>query len=507
MIHFQFDSWLEKAKKVKKSSASKQKAKPKSKATQNVRGQVFLLGPSAHKSSEHVIANHALPWQKQALLDEKKNVLFFHSNEGPVWILKLGEALEKTHQSLLSESFYGQARDLMGAQFHALKASQADQVELIFEGTDHEQELGALVALDLSVYSYKDIVQNKKIELPELVLTKKGGHLPLEEAQRLARATNTARHLVSLPPNVVNPTNFAKWVQNIFKKSQTIRVDVWNHQKLTQENMNLHLSVGQGSAHPPCLVKISYQPQKKSKEAPLAFVGKGITFDTGGLDLKPSSGMRLMKKDMGGSAAVVALAQWAMESHFPHPLEFYLALAENSVGSRAFRPSDVIEARNGMRVEIDNTDAEGRLVLADALDVAVTEKRKPQIVVDIATLTGAIKVGLGSEIAGLFSNNDELAKYLNEAGLEAGDLNWRMPLFDRYWGSMSSPFADFKNSGDGFGGAITAALFLQKFTRDVPWAHLDIYAWNDRAQGALQGPGGSGQPVQALVRFLHKWIQ
>jgi leucyl aminopeptidase len=251
-------------------------------------------------------------------------------------------------------------------------------------------------------------------------------------------------------------------------------------------------------------VHLRYRPAKKSKRKPLAFVGKGITFDTGGLDIKPSSGMRLMKKDMGGAASVIATALWVAESAYEHPCDFYLALAENAVDAEAFRPSDVFTARNGLRVEIDNTDAEGRLVLADGLDVAVTQKGadEPECVIDVATLTGAIKVGLGAEIAGLFSNDDELANALTRAGHRAGDLNWRMPLYDKYFASLSSPFADFKNSGEGFGGAITAALFLQKFVRAKKWAHLDVCAWTDKAQGALQATGGSGQPVQCLIEFL-----
>jgi leucyl aminopeptidase len=218
--------------------------------------------------------------------------------------------------------------------------------------------------------------------------------------------------------------------------------------------------------------------------------------------------MRLMKKDMGGAASIVGLATWVAEMKYPGPCDFYLALAENAVDANSFRPSDVCVARNGMSVEIDNTDAEGRLVLADALDVAVTQKGvdEPEVVIDVATLTGAIKVGLGVDIAGLFSNDDELAESLTTAGQRAGDLNWRMPLFDKYWGEMSSPFADCKNSGGSFGGAITAALFLQKFVRGKKWAHLDVYAWADKAQGALGAQGGSGQPVQALIEYLESRI-
>ena len=161
-------------------------------------------------------------------------------------------------------------------------------------------------------------------------------------------------------------------------------------------------------------------------------------------------------------------------------------------------------SRAGLLVEIDNTDAEGRLVLADAMDVAAkqTGANEPEYLIDLATLTGAIKVALGAEVAGLFCNDDKLASELEWAGQAVGESNWRMPLVQKYFGSLSSPFADFKNSGEGFGGAITAALFLQKFVAGKKWAHLDVYAWTDRAQGAFAGAGGSGQPVQCLIEFL-----
>jgi leucyl aminopeptidase len=231
-----------------------------------------------------------------------------------------------------------------------------------------------------------------------------------------------------------------------------------------------------------------------------------VTFDTGGLDIKPSSNMRLMKKDMGGSAALAGLAHWLGEAQISLPVDIYLGLAENSVDGKSMRPSDVLIARSGMSVEIHNTDAEGRLVLADVLDVAVTQKNadEPSQVIDVATLTGAIKAGLGAEISGLFCNDDSLAKELESAGQLAGEPNWRMPLYSRYGRNMDSSFADIVNCVDGFGGAITAALFLEKFIRGKSWAHMDIYGWNDRAQGALTFAGGSGQAVQTLIEFLQK---
>ena len=265
--------------------------------------------------------------------------------------------------------------------------------------------------------------------------------------------------------------------------------------------MNLLLATGGGAAHSPCLVHIRYRPSKKSK--PVALVGKGITFDSGGLDIKPASGMRLMKKDMGGAAAVFGATLWAARARAPQAIDTYLSLAENAVGSHSFRPGDVYTSRSGQSVEISNTDAEGRLVLADAIDVAVTAKDKPAAVVNVATLTGAIKVGLGAGLAGLFSNHSPLADRLRSRFWRAGDPVWIMPLYQKYRPSMASTFADMVNSVEvPFGGAITAALFLESFVKGVPWAHLDIYAWKDSSEGAWSESGGSGQAVMGLIDWL-----
>ncbi|MBY0452738.1 MAG: leucyl aminopeptidase family protein, partial [Bdellovibrionaceae bacterium] len=327
----------------------------------------------------------------------------------------------------------------------------------------------------------------------------------INEAQLEATAVQLARHLVNLPPNEANPETIEEMtLKQLNWPKGKVKINVWDDKKLKAENMNLLLAVGAGSATPPRMIHIQYRPQAKSNKKPVAFVGKGITFDTGGLDIKPSSAMRLMKKDMGGAASVLGLAYWVAHSGCKQPCDFYLALAENGVDAKAMRPSDVYMSRAGLLVEIDNTDAEGRLVLADAMDVAAkqTGANEPEYLIDLATLTGAIKVALGAEVAGLFCNDDKLANELEWAGQAVGESNWRMPLVQKYFGSLSSPFADFKNSGEGFGGAITAALFLEKFCNGKKWAHLDIYAWADRMSGPYASAGGNGQAVQTLIHWL-----
>ncbi|HEX7673238.1 MAG TPA: leucyl aminopeptidase family protein [Bdellovibrio sp.] len=475
-------------------------------------GFVYFLGVDDSNKVKNLIEDHSLQWQTESLMKSERELIYFVGQQGPVWILRPRKKPSAGHEGLIDESQYAWARDQFGGLVSQFRAHQLKAVQLEFHGTEEAQDLGALTGLDVAPYNFRQFMDGKQlVDLPRVALRKTLGALEKEtivQARARARAVTLARHLVNLPPNELNPKTFAEIASNRLSFSSSLKVTVWDSKKLIQEGMGLHASVGQGAENESRMVHLRYRPTKKSKLKPVAFVGKGITFDTGGLDIKPSSAMRLMKKDMGGAASVLAMALWASESQYPGPLDFYLALAENSVDGKSFRPSDVVTARNGLKVEIDNTDAEGRLVLADVLDVACTQKGgdEPEAVIDVATLTGAIKVGLGAEIAGLFSNNDELASALTNAGQRAGDLNWRMPLFEKYWGEMSSPFADFKNSGGGFGGAITAALFLQKFVGGKRWAHLDVYAWTDKAQGALHSAGGSGQPVQCLIEFLNSRV-
>lgn len=393
-------------------------------------------------------------------------------------------------------------RDSMGAML-----SQLERLDVEFAEIDcsvGKNDLPWLVmGLELALYRFKRVFKGDKGKI-RFLLKQNGRRLSAKEtldAALLGHAVNVSRHLVNLPPNELNPVSYADFAQNFLRGLKALKVEIWDEKRLAQEGMGLHLGVGQGSITPPRLVRISYRPPGGGKN-PIAFVGKGITFDTGGLDIKPSSGMRLMKKDMGGSASVLALVYWAARSGLKVSIDAYLALAENAVSSKSFRPSDVLTARNGMTVEIHNTDAEGRLVLADALDVAVTAKDKPRFVIDVATLTGAIKVALGAHLAGLFANNTKLSQALHQAGQEVGDFSWIMPLYQRYRSATNSNFADMVNAVDGFGGAITAALFLEKFVKDVPWAHLDVYQWKDSAEGAWLESGGSGQAVASLGHWL-----
>ncbi|OYQ90321.1 aminopeptidase [Wohlfahrtiimonas chitiniclastica] len=284
------------------------------------------------------------------------------------------------------------------------------------------------------------------------------------------------RTLINRPPNHLNPVGLTQYIQTLFD-NQPVTVKVIEGDDLLTENFPLIHHVGNGSDAAPRLVEITYgDPMHKS----LTLIGKGVTFDSGGLDLKPANGMRLMKKDMGGAAHAIALAQWIIKSKWHIHLRVLLPIVENSVSSTAMRPGDVIKARNGLTVEIDNTDAEGRLILADAISYA--SEVPTDAIVNFATLTGAARVALGPEVPALFATDDSLANAILEDGQTHDDALWRMPLHTPYNEWIESKYADILNSStQPYGGSITAALFLTHFLSDnVPFAHIDVMAWNVR---------------------------
>ena len=471
------------------------------------RGEAIVFGIPDKTALAQILQKEAPTWKTETVQFMEREFFHVERTSGPLWILfRKRPPGPFSHSGRLEESDYAWFRDQGGMVLQQARAQGVESLQVEFRGTTDEMERGFLVGCELAAYSYKNLILGKEFEgFPVLQLKKVDADISkatLHSAIFEGRAINLARHLVNIPPNFLNPLTLAQFVKKRFPKAANLQVQVWDQVRLEKEGMGLMLGVGQGAPHPPCLVHIRYRPRVRRK--PVALVGKGITFDSGGLDIKPSGGMRLMKKDMGGAAAVLGTALFVVQSKLRVPMDFYLAIAENSVDGWSMRPSDVLQARDGSLVEIHNTDAEGRLVLADALDVAVTQKPSddPELVIDVATLTGAITTALGTDLAGLFSNHDELADKLEQAGQRAGDLSWRMPLYSRYSSAFSTPVADVVNAVEGWAGAISAALFLERFVRQKPWAHLDIYAWNDKATGALGFSGGSGQSVQALIEFL-----
>jgi leucyl aminopeptidase len=315
--------------------------------------------------------------------------------------------------------------------------------------------------------------------------------------ERLASAIFLARDLATTPASDMGPEELADAAQKVAKE-QGARCRTVVGDKLLDENYPTIHAVGRASTRAPRLVDITWGDESAPK---VTLVGKGVCFDTGGLDLKPASGMLNMKKDMSGAAIMLGLGQAIMQAGLPVRLRVLLPCVENSVSGNAMRPRDIIKTRKGLTVEIGNTDAEGRLILCDALAEASDEK--PEIIVDAATLTGAARVALGPELPALFCNDDKFANALIAAGAAEDDPMWRMPLYKPYRRLIDSKVADLNNVSDGpQGGAITAALYLNEFVDpSVPWAHLDVMAWNQRSRPG-RPEGAEAQTLRAVYAHI-----
>lgn len=350
-----------------------------------------------------------------------------------------------------------------------------------------------------------DAFKSKKAD-PEalkkiILLSTREQQAVLEQAALHASAITAGmaytRDLGNLPPNICHPSYLAEEAKKLAKGQKNLKVEVLDEEKLKTLGAGAFLAVAKGSEQPPCLITLRYNGGKKS-DKPYALVGKGITFDSGGISLKPGQGMDEMKYDMCGAATVLGVFKAVLELQLPINLVGLLACAENMPSGRSTRPGDIVTTLSGQTVEILNTDAEGRLVLCDTL--TYTERFKPKAVIDIATLTGACIVALGSHTTGLMGNDSVLAQQLLDAGQAADDRAWQLPLFDEYQEQLDSPFADIANIGGPKAGTITAACFLSRFTKNYPWVHLDIAgtAW---ISGGKE-KGATGRPVPLLIQYL-----
>ncbi len=323
----------------------------------------------------------------------------------------------------------------------------------------------------------------------------------LERALTLARASWRARHLATIPGQLKPPAWLAAYAGELAAQAG-LDVTVWDEQALADQGFGGILGVGQASSRPPRLIRLDYVPEGATEETPLVvLVGKGIVFDTGGLSIKPADGMLTMKRDMTGGAVVLSVLAALGELHCPVRVTGLVPTAENAISGKALRPGDVITHFGGRTSEVTNTDAEGRLILADAMAYAVAEL-KPDAMVDIATLTGAIRIALGYRTAGYFSDDDRLVTALETAAARSGEALCRMPLVRDYEDKLSSPVADADNAAGG-PGAIVAALFLEKFTGSVPWVHIDMSSAAEAPADFFEftkGPTGFG------ARMLLSWL-
>lgn len=361
------------------------------------------------------------------------------------------------------------------------------------EDLSEEAQYQHLLAFGLGAYQFD---QYKSCEKRAVSF-----YLPEALTNRVKHALSAhylTRDLINEPANSLTPDNFITQIRaELVGFNISIKEIVGND--LLKQNFPLIYTVGAASKYQPRLLEVI----SEKEDAPtLTLVGKGVTFDSGGLDIKPSNGMRYMQKDMGGAAHMLALAKWILQENWNISLRLLLPIVENSISERSMRPGDIVKSRNGMSVEIDNTDAEGRLILCDTLTYAL---EKPcDLLLDFATLTGAARVALGTEIPALFSNNDDFSALMSQKSVEYNDTVWRLPLYAPYNDWIKADNADISNSGSvPYAGAITAALFLERFVSEskVPYAHIDVMAWNIRHRPG-RPKGGEAMGLRAAFEAL-----
>lgn len=323
------------------------------------------------------------------------------------------------------------------------------------------------------------------------------GEKAVDHGLAIAAGIKQCKDVGNMPPNICTPQYLADQALLLAESSANISVDVLGPEEMAAHGMNSYLAVGRGSVNGPRMAVIKYNGAGNDS-APVVLVGKGLTFDSGGISLKPGDGMDEMKYDMCGAASVLGTMHAVVNLNLPINIVAVLAAAENMPDANAYRPGDILTTMSGQTVEVLNTDAEGRLVLCDAL--TYVERFDPELVIDVATLTGACVVALGKHASGLMSNHNPLAHEILNASEQSGDRAWRLPLWDDYQDQLESPFADFSNLGGRAAGTITAACFLSRFTRKYNWAHLDIAGTAWRSGG--KDKGSTGRPVPLLTQFL-----
>ena len=407
------------------------------------------------------------------------------------------------------DKFDGRGAELAAAQaYQAVKTSGADALTIRLAGADADTAAQAALGVRLAAYRFDRYRTTEKADRKPSVKTV---HLAVDDPavakkawkrqSGLADAVILARDLVSEPANILHPEEFARRVKKL--TALGVEVEILGEKEMAKLGMGALLGVGQGSVRESQLAVIQWKGAKDPSAAPVAFIGKGVCFDTGGISIKPAEGMEEMITDMGGAAAVAgAMAALAARKAKVNAVGI-LGIVENMPDGNAQRPGDVVTTMSGQTVEVINTDAEGRLVLADAIWYC-QQRFHPKFMIDLATLTGAIIVALGKDLGGLFSNNDTLADNLLAASKASGDALWRMPMPPQYEKHIESGVADMKNIGTRQGGSITAALFIQRFVNGLPWAHLDIAstAWKPSSTVPTIPSGATGFGVRLLDRLV-----
>ena len=440
-----------------------------------------------NKDEDYFVFNyHSLRPKKIIFINQKNNKKDFENqNIGGRVISEIKSAKE------VNVIFSNESKTLEDYYFNFflgcfLKKYSFKKYKTIFKKNENTKEITNLLITSANKIFFNKIINNVENIINGVFLT---------------------RDLVSEPPNYLNPEKFVSEIKKLSKLG--LKVEVFDYSKMKKIGMNALLGVAQGSKNLPYFVTITWKPNNSKNKKPLSFIGKGVCFDTGGISLKPAKFMEDMKYDMAGAGAVVGLMKTLALRKSKSYVVSAVALVENMPGGAAQRPGDIVQSYSGKTIEVLNTDAEGRLILADAI-YYIDEQYEPELIVDLATLTGAIVVSLGSEYAGLFSNNDKLSEKLIKAGEIENEKLWRFPLHKNYDKLMDSKIADIQNINySGGAGSITAAQFLQRFLKNnTPWAHLDIagMAWTKKDLDIIP-TGATGYGVKLLNKFVEKYYE
>ncbi len=463
------------------------------------------LSPAAEKMNQ-ACGGHLEKILKSGDMDGKtEQSLMLHHVDGSACerILLIGCGKEKS----FNERAYRKA--LKTASTTLLKSAARDAVSFLTELNVGEHTGGWKIRQATEIIEHSryrpDHLKSEKDSEPKLrkitlvvsdARELKAARLGLAVGQAIAHSSALARKLGNLPGNICTPTYLAAQAAKLAKQSDKLKVRALGQKQMETLGMGALLSVAKGSRQAPKLIEMNYQGGKKT-DKPIVLVGKGVTFDSGGISIKPSAAMDEMKYDMCGAASVIATVAAITELQLPLNVIAIIPSCENLPDGAASKPGDIVTSMSGQTIEVLNTDAEGRLILCDAL--TYSEKFNPRVVIDVATLTGACVIALGKHACGLLSNDDKLAHSLLDAGNDSGDRAWQMPLWDEYDEQLKSNFADMANIGGREAGTITAACFLARFSRNFKWAHLDIagVAW----QGG-SNKGATGRPVALLTQYL-----
>jgi leucyl aminopeptidase len=434
----------------------------------------------------------------------------FKGKEGSTIAARLGGTVRKVIVIGLGKREGFKLESLRRAAASAARAAKREKCKrlgllLPHWNTDRAQTAQAIVeGVELALYQdhrFKSEPDDKSFQVQQVELLGLGDQsAAIVRAQQICSGVILARELVAAPANIVTPITLAETAQAIAQE-YGLSLEILEREDCEQLGMGAFLGVARASELPPKFIHLTYKPEGTPRRK-LAIVGKGLTFDSGGLNIKGAgSGIEMMKTDMGGAGATLGAAKAIAQLRPDVEVHFISAATENMISGHAMHPGDILTASNGKTIEINNTDAEGRLTLADAL--VFTEKLGVEAIVDLATLTGACVIALGDDIAGLWSPDDTVAQQLQAASEQAGEKLWRMPMEEKYFDGLKSSIADMKNTGPRPGGAITAALFLKQFVKETPWAHLDVAGpvWADKENG-YNSAGATGFGVRTLVNWV-----